>query len=337
MGTFQKIKKTLRSNVWWNSKIPPLFALGYMLILLKGATFVEASLALAYFMVWLIGAAGFGNYLNDLADVEEDAQAGKENGAADHSSLKRGLILGGMAALALLPWSIQLNVSCLIFTGIHLLLFVLYSVRPIRLKERGLLGILADASYAHIVPVMVAVFAFGPQVHFERPELTLVALIIWGLAFGIRGIFIHQIADLDNDIVTGTKTFVVKTGPDKLVPVLKYALIPLEFISFMAVFLLNGSSYAWIALVFLAYILYKFLLWKVVWKFDFSQNYGLNAYNSFFSNFYEQWLGPLLLIPLVLKEPLFLIVLGLHLFLFQETVTKLWEEMRSIRHYLRNG
>jgi 4-hydroxybenzoate polyprenyltransferase len=81
-----------------------------------------------------------------------------------------------------------------------------YSLRPLRLKERGLLGVLAAATAQRVAPGLVAVGVF----HAATPGVWLFLAAV-GL-HGVRYILFHQLADAWNDFWTGVQTFVVLAG-----------------------------------------------------------------------------------------------------------------------------
>lgn len=108
-----------------------------------------------------IGLATFGHLLNDWFDVASDRRAGKPNRLAGTSVKVRALTAGVALAAGLAPWAwLTLSTFSVILLVSEVLLFVLYSVPPARLKERGTWGVLADAVYAYVVPFLLAASIF---------------------------------------------------------------------------------------------------------------------------------------------------------------------------------
>jgi hypothetical protein len=80
-----------------------------------------------------------------------------------------------------------------------MLLFLLYAVPPIRLKERGVAGIVTDAVYAHVLPVAVAWTVFAGPPDTRGDEVLIALFLLWMLAMGMRHLARHQHDDLDRD------------------------------------------------------------------------------------------------------------------------------------------
>jgi hypothetical protein len=101
------------------------------------------------------------------------------------------------------------RVSFLLVAG-NLALPMLYSIPPIRLKERGILGAMMDALGAHVVPTLL--FGISMAAVSERPpgwRMTafLLAAACWALMTGLRGIIVHQVRDRESDLAAGVRTF----------------------------------------------------------------------------------------------------------------------------------
>src|SRR5262249_57433548 len=104
--------------------------------------------------------------------------------------------------VALLPWLyLPLHWENGSLLGFELLLFVLYAFPPFRLKERGMLGLFADALYAHAIPAVLAVMTFSLMANRAYDHLTwfVLALGLWQFFLGVRNIVLHQLKDFDGD------------------------------------------------------------------------------------------------------------------------------------------
>ncbi|MBK7147458.1 MAG: hypothetical protein IPH78_01240 [Bacteroidetes bacterium] len=143
----------MRFNSWWQYKIPPLLAIFFTVKITElGATSqVNDCLQLALLFCWMFTAAAFGYFVNDFSDIEEDNLAGKSNLVQRIPYGFRILVffLLGLTVIAFQlilnhPTSVAFQLSLL-----HLAVFVAYSVRPVRLKERSFWGALCDALYTH--------------------------------------------------------------------------------------------------------------------------------------------------------------------------------------------
>ncbi|MCH5597633.1 UbiA family prenyltransferase [Niabella ginsengisoli] len=163
----------------------------------------------------LVVGAGYVSIINDITDIDDDLAAGKTNRMASASKTLRFVlpficILIGVSFIVFFYWPDYL--SC-IFYLIPWILFSMYSFRPIRLKNRGILGVFADAGGSHIFTSLLMVssmyFAAGKKVDY----FWLLLVSIWALCYGMRGILWHQFHDRNNDIRSGIQTFATKRQP----------------------------------------------------------------------------------------------------------------------------
>ena len=95
----------------------------------------------------------------------------------------------------------------------------LYSLSGIRLKERGILGVVCDALGSHVTPTLFALAVFGVIGAVAPVDWFGFALMItlWAAVLGIKGIVHHQIIDRDNDIRSGTATFVAALSTNTII------------------------------------------------------------------------------------------------------------------------
>jgi len=230
---------TRRLSEAWNYKAPILISVPYYFALIGNMRVGEVLAAIAASYLTISGIAGFGYFINDLTDARQDALAGKPNGIAGLTKLQQLAILLFILLLAFLPWLyLPLRKSNAPFLILQFVLFILYSVLPFRLKERGFVGVLTDALYAHINPSLLAALTFIIITGKSVLELRyyLLFLILWQLFLGIRNIVQHQITDKANDSNANVRTFVANTSfkePSKLIT---HLVLPLELLSFILFF-----------------------------------------------------------------------------------------------------
>jgi 4-hydroxybenzoate polyprenyltransferase len=211
------LARLVRTNNWWNYKIPPMLALGYAAILLYGVPLDGALRALGLAVLFGLAAGSYGHVVNDLFDLESDRLSGRPSYLDSlapwqrHAAWVLPLALGFAPALWL-PFSR----SSLVLLAIEYLLPTVYSLPPIRLKQRGAAGVLCDALGAHVVPglytiSMVAAQA-GPAGQGLRGFLFPLAAAVWALCLGLKAIVIHEFRDRHRDRAAGIATFA--TGLD---------------------------------------------------------------------------------------------------------------------------
>ncbi|WP_075087827.1 UbiA family prenyltransferase [Verrucomicrobium spinosum] len=111
----------------------------------------DVSLALKSFVLLLgyfTAAAAFGHVINDLGDVEADEKAAKVNSCSQGGrvpALVTAVCFGVLSIMLLwlggAPWAV------FVMAFLELVLFLVYSFKPLRLKE-SVTGLLIDAAYA---------------------------------------------------------------------------------------------------------------------------------------------------------------------------------------------
>jgi hypothetical protein len=86
-----------------------------------------------------------------------------------------------------------------------LALLIAYSVKHIRLKERGFWGVVTDAAYAHLIPEIILLVLINK---FSNQFFVPIFFLLLSFSIGVRDILIHQFKDYENDKKSHTKTFV---------------------------------------------------------------------------------------------------------------------------------
>jgi 4-hydroxybenzoate polyprenyltransferase len=205
------IRKKLRTGDWWSSKIPPLLAAACGAALIGDADWRAALPALGRLLLAIVAVAGFGYVLNDAFDVEEDRKRGKFNAMAALARWQQAALLLLLASLSAAPlvggpfgWISASLVAA------NLSLPMLYSIPPIRLKERGILGAMVDALGAHVVPTLffgISMAAVAARPVGWRMTGFVLAAACWALMTGLRGIVVHQVRDRESDLEAGVRTF----------------------------------------------------------------------------------------------------------------------------------
>ncbi|MCP4122205.1 MAG: UbiA family prenyltransferase [Bacteroidetes bacterium] len=309
---------------------------GYAIFLITDADLKLQGPRLVLLLVWMIGAAAFGHYINDIFDLKDDLVAGKTNSTKDHSKVKKIAVSTGLASLALTPWLLlpcnRFNLSLVL---IHLLIFLLYSTPPIRLKERGIAGVVSDAVYAHVVPALVVVTTLWSG----NIDAALIAMfIVWQFLIGCRNILNHQIDDHTNDLQSKTYTIATHHGVAIVGRLIKLVLIPLELISLLFIFYLLGIPFTYLIWAFLGYVVYTFgrevtfLRGKITEEVVIDGRYDYLS-GIMLNEFYEKWLPLLLLIYLVAGNWTFGLLLVIHLVIFASLSASFLSDLRYF-HYL---
>lgn len=260
-----------------------------------------------------LGIGGIGYLFNDFSDREEDKINNKQNIFNTSTPIVISLLTILLILFAILPWYFLPKDSfswCLFF--IELFLFYTYSFPPLRLKERGFLGIVADSLYAQVVPCIFAAYTFLLLQNNQKSITVVVGLfyILWLLLLGVRNIIWHQLSDSQNDEIAQIKTFVLKTGTDKAKKIIRVILVA-EMLTFLLILFLLISKIL-LVLLFITYAILLVVLNKKIFqanKLEFISNRILNE-------FYEITLPLLLLSYFISYNDEFIALFLFHLILF---------------------
>lgn len=261
----ETIEHTIRAREWWSHKLAAIVGIGYGTVLFADGDLLAAAPALALGLVALVPGAAFVSVLNDYTDLELDRAAGKPNRLAGlPRSVGRRAIAAAIAAGAALAVPVALVSGwAVLFYVPAWLAFTAYSVPPLRLKERGVLGAVADALGAHLFPqlTVVALAFAGAGIAIDWGWIGLIAA--WSFAYGLRGAIWHQSTDAGGDAASGVGTLVV-SHPRLALRGARWVVFPLEVTALAAILVLVGSVIPFVALaLYLALELARARLWQV--------------------------------------------------------------------------
>ena len=330
-------KGAFRVKDWWWSKAALLMGMIYLFaawyhIPLK--QFIPLSILS---LITICGFASMGYLFNDLFDIEKDAAAGKSNFLAGKPVVFILLLFLLSSAFVFVPWIwLPKNNLSYALIVLQILLFIIYSVPPLRLKERGMGGIITDALYAHGLPPVLAAytFALAAQHPFHFSEIAM--LFVWQTVSGVRNILLHQYDDLDADKLSGSKNFVAGMEPGQFRTVFKLLIVPEVILSlvFFALLLSINPLFVICMLTIAALSVAAFLIYKsgnndlfadVIWRF-------------FPNNASEKWLPAAYLIILSVSDFRFIILLALHLAIFNfdfyyQVGKRIWLQVKASRAF----
>lgn len=348
----------VRGSNWWYSKIPPLLAVAYAEIALQRLGPGVALSRIAALLVSACCVAAYGHVLNDICDIETDRLAGKTNAMARLTRTQRAALCLGLAAAGLAPW---------LFTGLDrasaLLLVclyalpVIYNVPPVRLKEHGFWGVLADAAQAHLAPTLFVMAAFsGLTTHMDLASAAFAALAAaWALFRGLRDIMRHQLWDKAADAAGGVSTFVAGRSPEQIRLFINRVCFPVEALTLGGLALVIWTFSPWACCVFAAYAaLFGIARIAGAWTPPFDPGAptppaswtspGDGRYVPL-NEFYRVWPSLVLAASLVTQDFRHLVVLALHVAFFHSAITKQARDLfqlvaqllRSLATWMRRG
>lgn len=193
-----------------------LFTILFCLAIMGCASPVEDVLIL---IVLLSLYLFWGVLFNDYCDMPFDIRAGKKR--AIHE-IPKSVTLGILATFILVSFVLIVllllkDSEYAVFIPVYAaawLLSICYSAFPMRLKERGVWGIIDDVLIEKTLPVFL-IFSF-----FNCYSLETVIIVLFFSFLQLKIILDHQCWDYDSDVKSGIKTFAVKMGIEKVTPIL---------------------------------------------------------------------------------------------------------------------
>jgi hypothetical protein len=231
-GTVAKARRVvgaMRAEEWWDFKLVPSLMIFYASAVRLDTSLASLWMPLLTLLGALVPAAIYVSLVNDLTDLASDRAAGKHNRLAGGHELPAllgvAVCLVAGACFAVI-W--RDDAWLLGFYGSTWLAFTLYSVPPLRLKARGLAGVMADSAGANLFPALLAASVAPRGAGAPRDWLWLMCVACWAFAYGLRGILWHQLGDIVADKVANVGTFVQRRGPRAAAIVGKRLALPAE-------------------------------------------------------------------------------------------------------------
>jgi 4-hydroxybenzoate polyprenyltransferase len=163
------------------------------------------------FFIFSMFSTTYGYLINDLSDRDIDRLHGKANTFENDSISKATLIVILFFILSIffvIPFY-KKDLFLLLWIC-WFLVSTFYSLKPIRLKERGKAGLAFAVFGQRVLPALIVFSAFG---HWDW--ITVLVFTVYILFRGLSSDLNHQLEDFHKDISTGTTTFAVQTGVAK--------------------------------------------------------------------------------------------------------------------------
>lgn len=307
-----------------------------MIYEVHGTFSFETFLLIILFTISSIGFAAFGYLINDLFDIESDTKAGKESLLAQLPLIKRLFLFICSLTFMLLPWCfLPTNELIFYLIGTQLLLYFLYSIPPIRLKEKPFLSIITDASYAYVIPLILCIDTFAIYYRISVLNINWIYLIICFFFAGCKNILLHQLEDIDYDRKAGIYLLPSRLGHINTINIIQ-VFSALEVGSFLCFLTLQATQFDPIYFVLLAYFgirsIYELFFVK-------EQQY------TFLNTFYQQIIPRFLVLMLILIDINWIYALLPYFLVFHfQFIKRMWSFIRpalstvanySIYYFLR--
>lgn len=329
---FQLFAKKLRLSKPWKYKVPLLLSFPYFFLLTDSISSEVAVYSIFCAYITTIGFAGIGYLTNDLADRKSDQLAGKSNALVNMPAGWIACLFIVFTGLALAPWLyLPVDKVSIGLIALELLLFVAYAFPPLRLKEKGILGVIVDALYAHVVPGILASWTFFlvTDQSYSNWTLFLLFMVGWQLVSGIRNIVSHQVKDVNNDLVSGEKTFITTVGEVKGQSLLKRFLVPLEMLTFLGFLVFLSLEIPYLPLVFLIHLPIAWVQFQRKRE-DTSETQLKHFTTLVLDQFYVLWLPLIILSAGVFIEMEMRQIILLHLILLPSILGVLWKRLIAL-------
>lgn len=325
----------MRAGEWWEFKLSPIFAAFYATALTLQLPVSSLWLTALTILLSLVPGAAYVSVINDLTDRDEDLAAGKPNRMAGRSRGYAAVLIAITAGAGVAFCYLWRHDTLLLSLYLAAwLAFSLYSLPPFRWKTRGILGVLCDASGAHLFPTLVAVALTFRDAGHTVNVTWLVTVGVWAFANGIRGILLHQLVDLDADRQAGVRTFALRHPPAVTARLGTFIVFPIEGIALMA--MLWQMRSAWPAAALAGYVLLA-VLRIVVWR----KNAVIVAPKPrsmiVLHEYYDAWLPISVLVASALRYPLDFVVLAVHLLVFPTRALQVLRDAKGLAMTRRQG
>ncbi len=258
--------KIARFSSWWYYKIP-LFVVVLFITHVGEAKFSDLSIGSVFKALFLmVVGATFVSILNDFTDREVDLMANKNNNFSRFSSTQSALIMAiTLGVCALMPWILRLNVNAFWTYFSAITSYILYSVKPLRFKDRGFWGMVFDSLGSVVFPMGSFLFTSIPNWSESISLVTQIILFLWLFFLAMRSILVHQVEDKLNDMNSGTNTFVTRFS-EKMVNRIGLFMFVFEIASFLGLcFTLKLYASPWFVFFFLFYLGTQWLFKRIIW------------------------------------------------------------------------
>ena len=243
----------MRADEWWEYKLVPILSTFYATALVLRVAVSSLWVGAATLLLATLMAAIFASAINEITDRADDLAAGKRNRAAEHLGPVSALLAFSLGVALIFAWLWRNDATLLSCYLAIFLAFALYSIPPVRLKKRGLSGVLCDAAGEQMFPALAAAFMACHYANGAVSYSWLASVAAWSLAYGLRGIIWHQLTDVENDRAAGILTF-ARRNPGRAARIGTFIVFPLELCAFAVMLWQIGSS--WPPACLVLYVLY---------------------------------------------------------------------------------
>jgi len=333
----RSLRLRLRVDDWWLFHLLPLLAAAYASIAVFAAPAGLAYPTLARLIASIVAVAAYSHIVNDIGDVERDAAAGKPNRWGSVPVWARAALAAALAAAGFAVWTgAGLSAGTWALLGAIVILQPMYALRPLRLKERGAWGLVADSLHTHALPMLFCAVLFADVAGAPAWHPFPWVLAAWSFLVGLRGIVYHQRTDEANDRRVGVATFVTAGGSARAGALARRFIYPAELASLGALGLTVLAAAPLLVAAFSAYGALMLVADRAgVWRAGFADPApAVRGAHIPLLGFYRSWPAPAFALLLAARDPRFLPLLAVHSLLFARPIARQGIDMLRIAHAL---
>jgi 4-hydroxybenzoate polyprenyltransferase len=248
---------------------------------------------MAVLLLLLCLYASLGHIINSFSDRKIDLIVGKSNTLA-HIQEKYGLGLVVLVVIASLVMTFLIYIerpAVLLLFYLAIAIAAFYSLPPIRLKERGIFGLISAAIAQRTLPVAIVFQAM------DAWNWTALIICILGTLTGIRYIIVHQIKDESADLRACVRTVATTRGVAFLRRLLRQIVFPLELVTLVVALFLMSMELQPVGVAAVIYIFWSVLQLLVLDRNN-ETRFSVESYIILADFYYFYW--PLLLSALLI-------------------------------------
>lgn len=270
------LKKMVRWKDWKDTKL--IFFFIFLAVYIPEMSLFNGIYELLIGLIFVCVCLSLGHITNNISDYELDKLTGKHTTKPQITKLFMVILLFLLFLTSIHYVTDYLSLTIII---VSVFLGLSYSVKPIRLKERGFWGIVVGGVSQRVLPLLPIAYFWHilPAVSLYLALLSLIS---------VRQMLIHQIKDYEGDLAGEANTFIVNIGINKGKLILK--LISLAETVMLIVWLSSLHS-IFVTLVFFGYVcllIIESLLNTSYWK-----NLSLYSSSRYFLSDYIFFLLPI--------------------------------------------
>ena len=318
------LKKIIRVEQWWSHILPPIL-LFYYIGLFSSTGNTKHVFANTLFLIFIsIITAIIGYFINDLFDIKDDLKANKRNYVAQAPSWLRIIAIPIILLLvALLFYCFKDNISTFHFKCyfacifINLVLFVIYSMPPVRFKKVVYISTIVDALYSgtffYIIAYIIANNIFDDLLFLEKNKIIYLIIFCYGFIKGIRNHLSHLCEDKINDEQSGIDTLATRFGI-QTIQTIANLIFSFEIIMLMIiqVYLVKLNI---VSILFTLGFLFLWIKFMIKNK---------SAKQETLNDLHEVWLPVIILILLIITQHQFYFLAIIHFLFFPYHISKIY-------------